>query len=74
MASPPQSSIGIFGAGHVTGICFAKLGHRVIIRDIVPERIERLRAGFEYEGIGRGRGATSSPGPSEPVPEAELVR
>jgi UDPglucose 6-dehydrogenase len=40
--------IGIFGAGYVglvTGACFADLGHEVILRDVVPERIERLRAG-----------------------------
>jgi len=38
----------MFGAGYVglvTGSCFADLGHDVVIRDIVPERIERLRAG-----------------------------
>src|SRR6201987_1237630 len=38
----------MFGAGYVglvTGTCFADLGHEVVIRDIVPERIERLRAG-----------------------------
>jgi UDPglucose 6-dehydrogenase len=43
-----QASIGIFGAGYVglvTGICFAELGHRVMIRDIVPEKIEALQAG-----------------------------
>jgi UDPglucose 6-dehydrogenase len=48
MSPAHESSIGIFGAGYVglvTGICFAELGHRVIIRDIVPERIERLEAG-----------------------------
>jgi len=42
------SRIGIFGAGYVglvTGACFADLGHDVVIRDVVPERIERLRAG-----------------------------
>jgi UDPglucose 6-dehydrogenase len=41
-------TIGIFGAGWVglvTGICFADLGHRVIIRDVVPEKIERLNSG-----------------------------
>jgi UDPglucose 6-dehydrogenase len=41
-------TIGIFGAGWVglvTGGCFAELGHRVIVRDVVPERIEALRAG-----------------------------
>ena len=27
------------------GACFADLGHDVVIRDVVPERIERLRAG-----------------------------
>jgi UDPglucose 6-dehydrogenase len=40
--------IGIFGAGWVglvTGGCFAELGHQVVVRDIVPERIEALRAG-----------------------------
>jgi UDPglucose 6-dehydrogenase len=40
--------IGIFGAGWVglvTGACFAELGHDVVIRDIVPERIETLRSG-----------------------------
>jgi UDPglucose 6-dehydrogenase len=40
--------IGILGAGWVglvTGACFAELGHDVVIRDIVPERIEALRSG-----------------------------
>jgi UDPglucose 6-dehydrogenase len=40
--------IGMFGAGYVglvTGACFADLGHEVVIRDILPERIARLRAG-----------------------------
>jgi len=38
----------MFGAGYVglvTGACFADLGHEVVIRDVVPERIERLRRG-----------------------------
>jgi UDPglucose 6-dehydrogenase len=41
-------AIGIFGAGWVglvTGACFAELGHRVVVRDILPERIEALQAG-----------------------------
>jgi UDPglucose 6-dehydrogenase len=41
-------TIGIFGAGWVglvTGGCFAELGHEVVIRDVVPERIEALRRG-----------------------------
>jgi UDPglucose 6-dehydrogenase len=40
--------IAIFGAGYVglvTGACFADLGHEVVIRDVLPERIERLRNG-----------------------------
>jgi UDPglucose 6-dehydrogenase len=38
----------MFGAGYVglvTGACFADLGHDVVIRDVVPERIEALRNG-----------------------------
>ena len=40
--------IGIFGAGYVglvTGTCFADLGHDVVIRDIIPARVDALRAG-----------------------------
>jgi UDPglucose 6-dehydrogenase len=40
--------IGIFGAGWVglvTGACFAELGHEVVVRDVLPERIEALRSG-----------------------------
>jgi UDPglucose 6-dehydrogenase len=43
-----MARIGIFGAGYVglvTGACFADLGHEVVVRDVVAERIERLRAG-----------------------------
>jgi UDPglucose 6-dehydrogenase len=43
-----MARIGIFGAGYVglvTGACFADLGHDVMLRDVVPERVERLRAG-----------------------------
>src|SRR5829696_2011240 len=43
-----MARVGIFGAGWVglvTGACFADLGHEVVIRDVVPEKIERLRAG-----------------------------
>src|SRR5579884_112856 len=43
-----MAKIGMFGAGYVglvTGACFADLGHEVVIRDVVPERIERLREG-----------------------------
>jgi UDPglucose 6-dehydrogenase len=42
------SRVAVFGAGYVglvTGACFAELGHDVVVRDVVPERIERLCAG-----------------------------
>jgi len=40
--------LGVFGAGWVglvTGACFADLGHDVVIRDVIPERVEQLNAG-----------------------------
>jgi UDPglucose 6-dehydrogenase len=40
--------IAFFGAGYaglVSGACLAELGHTVVIRDVVPERIEQLGAG-----------------------------
>src|SRR3954463_542252 len=43
-----MSKVGIFGAGWVglvTGACFAELGHDVVIRDVVPEKIDALREG-----------------------------
>jgi len=43
-----MSRVGIFGAGWVglvTGACFAELGHDVVVRDVVPEKIEALRLG-----------------------------
>jgi UDPglucose 6-dehydrogenase len=49
--------VGIFGAGWVglvTGACFAELGHDVVVRDVVPEKIESLRSGevpFHEEGV-----------------------
>src|SRR5581483_3577326 len=52
-----MAAIGIFGAGYVglvTGTCFAELGHDVVIRDVVPEKIEALRRGetpFHEEGV-----------------------
>jgi len=53
-----KEPIAIFGAGWVglvTGACLADLGHEVTIRDIVPEKIEQLRAGevpFFEPGLG----------------------
>src|SRR5437773_3647969 len=43
-----SAKVGIFGAGWVglvTGACFADLGHEVVIRDVVPEKIESLEHG-----------------------------
>ena len=43
-----RKRIAVFGAGYVglvTGACFAALGHRVTVRDVIPERIETLRRG-----------------------------
>src|SRR5215211_2474645 len=46
--SESSQRIAVFGAGYVglvTGACFAELGHRVSIRDVIPERIHALRRG-----------------------------
>jgi UDPglucose 6-dehydrogenase len=43
-----MAKVGIFGAGWVglvTGVCFAELGHEVVVRDVVPEKVEALRRG-----------------------------
>jgi UDPglucose 6-dehydrogenase len=43
-----MARISFFGAGYaglVSGACLAELGHTVTVRDVVPERIEALRAG-----------------------------
>jgi len=48
VAGQAKEPLSIFGAGWVglvTGSCFAELGHEVVVRDVVPEKIERLRAG-----------------------------
>src|SRR2546423_7549644 len=40
--------IAVFGAGYVglvTGACLAELGHRVVVRDVVTEKVEGLKAG-----------------------------
>jgi UDPglucose 6-dehydrogenase len=41
-----KEPIGVVGAGWVglvTAACFAELGHRVVVREIVPEKVESLR-------------------------------
>jgi UDPglucose 6-dehydrogenase len=43
-----MARIGMFGAGYVglvTAAGFADLGHDLVVRDVIPDRIERLRAG-----------------------------
>ncbi|HET9677027.1 MAG TPA: UDP-glucose/GDP-mannose dehydrogenase family protein [Solirubrobacterales bacterium] len=41
----PVGVIGVGWVGLVTAACFADLGHRVIARDIVPEKVEALSRG-----------------------------
>ncbi|MBC7462064.1 MAG: UDP-glucose/GDP-mannose dehydrogenase family protein [Thermoleophilia bacterium] len=46
MSKPPV--IGVIGVGYVglvSAACFAELGNQVICRDIIPEKVERLREG-----------------------------
>ncbi|MGW5159812.1 UDP-glucose dehydrogenase family protein [Nonomuraea wenchangensis] len=48
MGDKPERRVAVFGAGYiglVTGACFAELGHRVVVRDIDPEKVRLLRAG-----------------------------
>jgi UDPglucose 6-dehydrogenase len=43
-----KEPIGVVGAGWVglvTAACFAELGHRIVVRDIVSEKVESLRRG-----------------------------
>jgi UDPglucose 6-dehydrogenase len=42
------SRVAVFGAGYVglvTGACLAELGHQVVVRDILPGKVEALRRG-----------------------------
>jgi len=41
----PVGVIGVGWVGLVTAACFAELGHQVIARDIVPEKVEALSRG-----------------------------
>jgi UDPglucose 6-dehydrogenase len=46
--SESSKQVAVFGAGYVglvTGACFAELGHRVVLRDVLGDRIEALRRG-----------------------------
>jgi UDPglucose 6-dehydrogenase len=43
-----KPALGVFGAGWVglvTAACFADLGHEVVVRDVVPAKIEELNTG-----------------------------
>ena len=45
-ASPKR--VAVFGAGYVglvTGACFAELGHTVVVRDVLPDRVAALKRG-----------------------------
>jgi UDPglucose 6-dehydrogenase len=75
--------IGIFGAGWVglvTGGCFAELGHEVIVRDVLPERIAALEAGrlpFHEadlpEVLARNRGGIRYTVDADEVAEADVL-
>jgi len=41
----PVGVVGVGWVGLVTAACFAELGHPVVARDVVPEKIEALRRG-----------------------------
>ncbi len=45
MHTQPVGIIGAGWVGLVTAACFADLGHDVIVRDVIPERIEALKEG-----------------------------
>ncbi|GAA4917943.1 UDPglucose 6-dehydrogenase [Nonomuraea thailandensis] len=48
MVGKPERQVAVFGAGYiglVTGACLAELGHRVVVRDIDPEKVALLRSG-----------------------------
>ncbi|MFH8626032.1 UDP-glucose dehydrogenase family protein [Streptomyces vietnamensis] len=48
MADRRNRRVVVFGAGYiglVTGACLAELGHRVVVRDIAPEKVRILQAG-----------------------------
>jgi UDPglucose 6-dehydrogenase len=41
----PVGVVGVGWVGLVTAACFAELGHRVVARDILPEKVEALSRG-----------------------------
>ena len=60
VVSASSSRVAVFGAGYVglvTGACFAELGHSVVVRDVLPERIARPAARRGADLRARPRGA-----------------
>jgi UDPglucose 6-dehydrogenase len=45
MSGEPLGVLGAGWVGLVTAACFAELGHEVVVRDVVAERVEALRSG-----------------------------
>ena len=45
MSERPIGVVGVGWVGLVTAACFAELGHRVVARDIVPEKVDALARG-----------------------------
>jgi UDPglucose 6-dehydrogenase len=45
MSKEPLGVVGAGWVGLVTAACFADLGHDVVVRDVIPERIAALQAG-----------------------------
>ena len=61
--------IGVGWVGLVTAACFAELGHEVIARDIVPEKVEALSRGettIHEPGLDELLAGTPSASPSPP--------
>ncbi len=45
----PVGVIGVGWVGLVTAACFAELGHRVVARDILAEKVESLSSGRGHD-------------------------
>jgi UDPglucose 6-dehydrogenase len=79
-----REPIGVIGTGWVglvTAACFAELGHRVVARDVVAEKVEALRAGelpFHEPGLAdlvkrNSQRLTFTTGIAEVLDEARLI-
>ena len=57
-----MSKVGIFGAGWVglvTGVCFAELGHDVVIRDVLAEPLFWIAANAWFWVLAERRSTTA---------------